>query len=170
MVRSFWLSLLLGVGLVLGSAPSRAQTVRLPKTGDPAFSVDVPTGWTYDYDQNNNLQFLSGDHSTALQLSMIVDPAVGTTPLSSVATDVFKSAGAEPYSKNEPGTLAGHAGEAFYGNLIINNNLLHMTLVLAKLDNSHVACLTTITRDGATPEQLATLNALIGLVRLSGTQ
>jgi hypothetical protein len=45
-----------------------------------------------------------------------------------------------------------------------------MTLVLAKLDNSHVACLTTITRDGATPEQLATLNALIGLVRLSGTQ
>ncbi len=101
---------------------------------------------------------------------MIVDPSVGTTPLSSMATLVFESAGAEPYSKNEPSTLAGHAGEAFYGNLIINNKLLHMEVVLAKLDNSHAACLTTLSRDGATPEQLAALNALIGLIQLSGTQ
>ncbi len=169
-MRSFWLSLLLGAGLVLGSAPSHTETVHLPKTGVPAFSVDVPTGWTYDYDQSGNLQFTSGDHSTALQLSMIVDPSVGTTPLSSMATLVFESAGAEPYSKNEPSTLAGHAGEAFYGNLIINNKLLHMEVVLAKLDNSHAACLTTLSRDGATPEQLAALNALIGLIQLSGTQ
>lgn len=169
-MRSFWLSLLLGVGLVLGSVPSHAETARLPKTGDPAFSVDVPTGWTYDYDQLGNLQITSGDHSTALQLSMIVDPAVGTTPLSSMATAVFKSAGAEPYSKNEPNTLAGHVGEAFYGNLILNTKLLHMEVVLAKLDKSHVACLTTLSRDGATPEQLAALNALIGLIQLSGTQ
>jgi len=170
MVRSLWFSLLLGIGLVLGSAPSHAGTVRLPKVGDPAFSVDVPTGWTYDYDQYDNLQFLASDHSTALQLSMIVSPEVATTPLSSVAANVFKSAGAQPYTRNEPSTLAGHTGEAFYGDLVVNNRTLHMKVVLAKMDNSHIAALSTVVEDGATPEQIAALNALIGLVQLSDPQ
>ncbi len=167
MVRSFWFSLLLGVGLVLGSAPLQAATVRLPKVGDPAFSVDVPAGWTYDYDPFGNLNFVQSDGSCYLELSMIVTSDAGTTPLSDFATGIFKVSGAQSYAKSEPSMLAGHAGEAFYGNVTDNSNLLHMKVVIAKLDNSHIAVLCTLVPDGATPEQVAALNALIGLVQLS---
>lgn len=170
MARSYWFSLLLGAGLILGSAPLQAQTARTPKVGDPAFSVDVPTGWTYSYDPKGNLQFISSDHSAVLQLCIVVSADAGTTPYSDMGAVVFKSAGAQPYSKSEPSTLAGHAGEAFYGDFIVENTTLHMKVVIAKLDNSHIATLSTLILDGATPEQVAALDALVGQVKLTGTQ
>lgn len=164
---SLWSSLLLGAGLVLLSVPSQAATVRLPKAGDPAFSVDVPTGWTYDYDEYGNLQFTASDRSTALQLSMVTGPNLANAPLSDFAAVIFKTAGAPPFSKSEASTISGHEAQAFYGNLPINGQILPMKVVIAKLDDSHFACLASLTHSGATPEQIAALNALIGLVQLS---
>ena len=169
MQRTIWFSLLLCVGLALGSVPSRAQTVRLPKVGDPAFSVNVPPGWTYTYDDLGNLQFLASDHSTGLQLSMLTDPAA-TTSLSEDAANVFKGAGAQPYTKSEPSTLVGRPGQAFYGVLLVNNVPLQMKVILAKIDDSHVGIMVILTQNDDTPEQIAALNALISLVQLSGPQ
>lgn len=170
MARSWWVSLLFGVGLLLGSVPVHAGTVRLPKTGDPAFTVDVPTGWSYDYDQYDNLQFSATDHSTALQLSMITDASVATTTLEAVATEIFKSAGSGTYTSTGSDNIVGRTGKAFYGALVVNGTNLRMKVILAKLDNGHIACLSTLIRPDATDEQVASLNALIGLVQLSNPQ
>jgi hypothetical protein len=167
MLRSLSLSILLIVGLVAGSFPSHAQTVRLPKAGDPAFSMDVPTGWTYSYDANDNLQLMATDRSAVLQLSMIADERVATTTLETVAASIFQSAGAAPYTREEPGKVVGHAGEAFYGTLTEPQVVLQMKLILAKLDNTHIAAISSLIRPDATPQQIAALNALIGLVQLS---
>jgi hypothetical protein len=167
MSRSLGLSILLGFALAAGSVPSRAQTVRLPKAGDPAFSVDVPTGWTYSYDTNGNLQFVASDHSAGLQLSMITDQGVAATTLEAVAANVFQTAGATPYTREEPGTVVGHTGEAFYGTLTEPQVVLQMKLIMAKLDDTHIAAISSLIRPDATPQQIAALKALIGLVQLS---
>jgi hypothetical protein len=167
MSRLLGLSILLGVGLAAGSVPSHAQTVRLPKTGDPAFLMDVPTGWTYSYDTSGNLQFMPSDHSAVLLLSMIADERVATTTLEAVAANIFQTAGAAPYTREEPGTVVGHTGEAFYGTLTEPQVVLQLKVILANLDSTHIAAISTLIRPDATPQQIAALNALIGLVQLS---
>jgi hypothetical protein len=129
--------------------------------------VDVPTGWTYSYDTNGNLQLLASDNSVALQLSMITDPRVATTTLEAVAANVFQTAGAAPYTREEPGTVVGHTGEAFYGTLTEPQVVLQMKLIMAKLDDTHIAAISSLIRPDATPQQIAALKALIGLVQLS---
>lgn len=170
MLRSKWLTSVMCIGLALGCVAARAATLRLPKTGDPAFTVDVPTGWNYDYDQYDNLQFSAADHSTALQLSMITDASVATTTLEAVAAEIFKSAGSQPYSRTAADSIVGHAGEAFYGVLVVNGTNLQMKVILVKMDSTHIACLSTLIRPDANEAQVASLNALIGMVQLSAAQ
>jgi len=170
MVRWLWLSLLLGVGLLLGSAPSHAQTLRIPKVGDPALSVNMPAGWSSNYDQYGNLQFSSSDRSVNLQLSILTGSLAGAPildTLNATAASIFKASGAQPYSKSEPGALAGQLGVTYYSTLTTDNVTLNMKVVLAELDSSHVACMTIITRQEAALAQLLALNKLIGVVQLA---
>jgi hypothetical protein len=173
MARSLWLSILLGVGLLLGIAPSHAQTLRVPKVGNPALSVNVAAGWTSSYDQYGNLQIYSSDRSVNLQLSMVA-AALGGAPtlntLNDAAAGIFKTAGAQPYTRSEPSMLAGQLGMAYYGTLNSNNVVFNLKVVLAEVDSSHLACLTTITRQNATLAELASLDALVGTVQLSGAK
>jgi hypothetical protein len=169
MVRSLCLSIVLGVGVLLGSATSHAQTLRIPKVGDPALSVNATAGWTSSYDQSGNLQLFSSDHSVMLQLSVSTGSfGAGATlnTLNTAAADIFKSAGAQPYSKSEQSTLAGQMGMAYYGALNEPNMVLNLKVILVELDSSHIISASTLASQSATAAQLAALNTLVGSVKL----
>jgi hypothetical protein len=159
MLRTLVVALALSLGL--SGAPARPATYRLPQTGVPAFVIDAPQDWSAAYDPYGNLQLLAADRSASAQYSMIADPAVDTTPPETVAAQVFQSAHAAPYSRTEPGAVAGVPGEAFIGTLVIKGVSLDMRVTLAKLDPTHYACVTTLSIQNITPGQRAGLDALL---------
>ena len=170
MLRQTMLPLLLFVA-VLATGVAQADSVRVPKTGVPAFAFDTPAGWTILYDEFGNLRLTADDHTCALQLSIISDPAIGKTPLSELAAQIMKAAEARPFSKQSPGTIAGRKGTQFFSQ-ITNEKGVAVTLgvTLVKLDASHVASQATMKAEGMSHAQIAALNALIARVRLTGVK
>ncbi|MGH7025476.1 MAG: hypothetical protein ACREEB_18060 [Caulobacteraceae bacterium] len=160
-------ALCLVVVLGLAFAPGvRADPYRLPKDGVPAFVVDAPAGWSVTYDNLGNLQFLAADHSAAIQVTMIALPAKSFA-LSDLAANVFKAAGAPPYSATAPGSIAGRAGQAFTSMKSTQGLNLDLRLVLVKVDATHTAGLAVIRRPGITAAQQAVLDDLVARVTLT---
>src|SRR3954468_24410927 len=65
--------LILGFFAVLAFAAAsvaEAQTLRIPKSGEPALALAMPTNWTAKYDDLGNLQYSSADRSLNIQLSI----------------------------------------------------------------------------------------------------
>lgn len=167
MTRSLAVALLVALGLS-AAAPVRADTFRLPQDGEPAFEVDAPLSWSATYDRYGNLHFLAADRSSSFQVSMIGDPGVARTSAAAVAAQIYKSAGARPYERTEPGSIAGVNGEAFVGVLPINGIDLDLRVVLVRLDESHFACLSVLRRRGLTAEQSQALDHMLARVRFKG--
>jgi hypothetical protein len=100
--------------LFAGSIPVQAEVVRFPKTGAPAFLVDVMSGWGTQEDKFGGLQVFPNDHASAIYLSMTRDPQYSGHPLKDVATAIADAAGIKAFIRQEPATLSGMSGEAFY--------------------------------------------------------
>jgi hypothetical protein len=154
----------------LGASAAQAEALRLPVSGVPAFVVNVPPGWTSQYDKWGNLGFIANDHSASLQLSMVADPSVASTSLDDIAANVIKAANASPSSRSEPGTILAYAGRTYYSGMTIRNTHLNLKFVIAKIDDTHAAVISFITRDNMTDAQQAQLDALLGDVQLTLSQ
>lgn len=155
--------------LLFCAVAARAETVRLPATGTPAYSFNVPDGWIIVYDQYGNLRISAADKSSALLLSMIEDPAVDTTPAAEVAAEIIKSSGAPPYTRTGSGRIAGLAADAFYTQLVNDKGVtLDFKLEIVKLDPTHYASQATLSVTDMTPAQTGALDALIEDVRFTG--
>lgn len=54
--------------LAFAAAPDvGAQTMRIPKDGEPALALALPPNWTVKYDDLGNLQYSNADHSLNIQ-------------------------------------------------------------------------------------------------------
>jgi hypothetical protein len=161
--------LLLTVAFVmLGPASGTAEDVRLPKTGDPAFAVDVPDGWTTLYDEHGNLRIIATDRTCFIQLSMITGADV-KLPMREVAVEIIKSAGASPFSATEPGAIARQHGTVYMTTLTNPAGLrLDFKLVLAKFDAAHIGSLAVLKAPNLSAARIAALDELIGRIRLTG--
>jgi len=159
-----WLAAALSLG---AAATAAADTYRVPKTGAPALTATLPSGWSGGYDAAGNLHLTPDDHSGAVMLSMTTDPSVAGVPVPTLAAGVFKAIGAPPYSATAPASLAGIAGSAFAGSFTNSAGVvLDVRLVIAKLDGSHQAFLLTLKPHGQADAQATavdTLGASIGL-------
>jgi hypothetical protein len=160
-------SLFLLLGL-FGADRARAETVRLPASGDPAFAFDVPAGWNVAYDQDGNLQIVASDKSSALQLSLPAE--TGNPSTSDLAAGILKAAGAQPYSATGTDTIAGKPADTFDAALVGNGASSACKVWIAKLDSRHYAVQLTLKQPTITAEQTAALEALIADVRFSGLQ
>jgi hypothetical protein len=170
--RSFRIGALCAAVLVAALArPAYAQTqaLRVPETGTPALTITVPTGWTVNHDRYGNLQLFAADRRTFLQLSIISDSHVATLPLSDIAVNIFKEAGAAPYTASATGAIAGVPGQIFSGSLTASNGVvLTMKVTLVKVDDSHVAALSALIGPKLTSQQQAALDDLISRVGFAG--
>ncbi len=170
MIRTSSAILFVLLGLtVLGISGARADSIRFPATGTPAYAFDLPTGWSSAQDNFGNMRVTADDRSSALLLSFIVDPSVATATAPEVAVKIIKAAGAAPYTKSEPGSIAGIPGEAFITTMSNDRGVvIDMRLVLVKLDSSHYASLAILAARGISASSAAALNALVAQVRFAG--
>ncbi len=146
-----------------------AETVRLPSSGEPAYSFEVPSGWVVVYDQYGNLRISADDKSCAVLLSMIADPAVDTTPATDVAAEIIKSSGAQPYTRTAPGRIAGLAADAFFSSMVNDKGTnIDFKLEIVKLDSSHFATQAILTTANMSSADTAALEALVDDVRFIG--
>jgi len=169
MRRQYWLGFVLVFGLLfLGSAQTRADEVRLPVDGTPAFDFVLPPGWTHLIDDNGNLRLTRENHSSVMQLSMITGPDVKMS-YPDMAAAILKAAGATPYSSSGPGSIAGVTGQQFQSTMT-NDSGVHINLlvVLAKLDDEHTVTLATIQPNDIGKDDAAALEHLVAAVKLVG--
>ncbi len=168
MVRSLRFLLLLTLVVLASSQTSRAETVRVPATGEPAFAFDAPSGWMIIYDQYGNAEFVANDHASTMQLMIITD--AGAMSTTEMAVSFFQAADASPYSRTGSGTIAGYTADVFYSDLVIDDTHLNMAIMIHKIDDSHVAILSTTTKADILPAQTSALEALTASVRLTGVK
>jgi hypothetical protein len=163
------LAVCVALALSLAFTEARAAVYRVPSTGDPAFVVDAPAGWTGAFDRYGNLQFVAPDRSGVVQFTMFgPDPGVATAPLDEIAAESFKAAGAPPYSRSEPGSIVGRPGTTYVGILPEKDFNLDMRVTIVKLGSTHVAAITTLKSPTIRPYQVAAMNALLARVTLTG--
>ena len=148
----FLAALLLALSI---SAPTIAETILLPATGFPAFSIDVPEGYRVLEDHHGNILLMSLDHSNAYVLNMITDPAIKTTSSEEIASTVNKEAGGEPFTRKGNSTLSGYTTDAFYSSMVNPGGKLNVVYEVIKLDSSHAAAMATMTVPNITAEQIA---------------
>ncbi|MDP1960990.1 MAG: hypothetical protein Q8K93_02190 [Reyranella sp.] len=108
----------LGMSLTLGLTPDAgAQSMRHPKTGEPAMVLDLPAGWTPQYNVRDNvrghLEYYSADLTRCINLAMMVDERFASKSLAEIAAATLKEDGLPPYTHTQDGSIAGRAGEAF---------------------------------------------------------
>jgi hypothetical protein len=156
------------VALAFASAAgAEAQTLRIPKTGEPALALAMPTNWTAKYDDLGNLQYSSVDRSLNIQLSVIDDPAVTMATLAEVAASIFKEGGIPAYTRSAPGSIDGRKGETFFAKKTYGNDgTVVFEVTLVKIDSGHIASMGRVTLDGLTAAQLAPLDGVVRQVRI----
>jgi hypothetical protein len=169
-MRRFVLGFAVALAFVFASGAG-AETLRIPKNGEPALALAIPPNWAAKYDNMGNLQYSNADRSLNIQLSMIDDPAVAASTLSEYATDIFKKGGLPAYTRSAPGSIDGRKGETFFTKRTYGNNgTVVFEVTLVKVDSRHIACMGRVTRDGLTVEQLAPLDGIVRQVRLIGAR
>jgi hypothetical protein len=162
--------IVLGIVLAATSA-ARAEMVRIPAAGEPAFAFEAPEGWTVFVKAPNALRLASAGGHAALELSIVDSAEVAAMPVSAIGADILRMAGLPPPSMIQAGAIGGFPGEG-YTVRGTNEKGVALTAILtvAKLDASHVATMMRATADGISSTEAADLQRLIDRVRIVGVK
>jgi hypothetical protein len=166
MARSIRFLGVLALALAIAVPIARADTYRIPPTGSPALSLDAPPGWKATVNPQGGIVAGASDGSALLQLWLILDPKLQTMTEADIAAAMFKSLGAPPPTKSEPGSIGDARGQAFIGATTMGGAGVSLRLVLVRLDATRVALMFETTRDPLTTPQRAALNQLVAHITL----
>ena len=134
----------LALAATLLTTAAHAETVRLPETGDPAFTVALPDGWTHEAINSASLKAFSANHAALLNLNIV--KFSGT--LEELAAGAMKSPDGMPPQNTGPVDISGYGGSSFDGTLVSADGVhAKVHLVAVKLDDGHVAVATLLTAD-----------------------
>ena len=99
--------------LLAGGASAAAGEFRFPKTGTPAFLVNLPEGWTTYEDQLHRMELIPVDHSAAIYLAILTDKTYEGQPLENLAVGMGLPSKIKHFLKDVPADVSGHKGRAF---------------------------------------------------------
>lgn len=153
----------------LGAVAARADDIRFPKDGSPAFLIKLPDGWISHEDQFNGIQLLPSDHRTLVYLSMVRDPQYKDKPLMDLALAIGKPSNITEFPKQEPGAISGHSGTTFIGKMHNDKGtLLDVKMVIIPLEPDLWATETLLTSQNLTSAQVEALHTAVDGVSLTG--
>ena len=146
-----------------------AGDVRFPATGDPAFSFRMPDDWTAEEDDLNSLLLVSGDHSTSFSLLLDTsDEPLDDAILDEIARVALKVAKADPAKSKKPASISGFPGFS-YTTTTTNKAgvLIRLTLILVRIDATHLASCTMIEAANNSPAQRKSADAVLRNMTIS---
>ena len=154
----------------LSAVSAQADVVRFPKTTAPAFMIDLLSNWSTQEDQFGGLQVFPADHATAIYLSVTRDPQYADHPLKDVALAIGNAAGITEFSRQEPATLSGMDGEAFYA--VMKNQRgteLDVKMVLVALEHDVWGVEMTMMPKNLAAGARTQINQMVGRITLTKT-
>jgi hypothetical protein len=138
--------------LFADSRAVRAEPLRFPATGDHFFIVNVLPGWmTHEDRVNDGLQVLPKERWGAIYLALAAAPALAGKPLLELARGISQSAKITLSQREEPASISGRPGRAFYGTMLVpSGNELAAKIVIIPLATDVFATATTLAAKGLT--------------------
>jgi hypothetical protein len=168
-MRRIAVALLFVVGCLFSAA--QADEIRFPKEGSPAFLITPPSGWTTHEDQYNGIQVLPEDHRTLVYLSMVRDPQYAGKPLMELALAIGKPSNISEFPKQEPTSISGHNGTAFFGKMTNDKGVvLDVKMMIIPLEQDLWATATLLTSQNLTSAQVEVLHQAVNGVALTGVK
>ncbi len=139
-------------------SPARAEVVRFPETGAPAFFIATPDGWTHQPDGDGNMLLVAGNKTASYALT--ISDYSGT--LDDLAAGAMKTAGANPPQQMGPIAISGFRGYMYDSDMSNDQGTrINVHLVVLKLDASHMASITRLTIDGIGGEDYAAAQSVL---------
>ena len=152
--------------LVAGAA--QAEQVRFPKTGATAFVINLVPGWVTHEDQYNGIQVLAPDRRTLLYLSMVQDEKYKDKPMMELALAIGKPSNITEFPKQEPTSVSGKPGQAFYGQMKnASGTLLDVKMVIIPIGPALWATETILSSKGIDAAQSKALKQAVSGVTLA---
>ncbi len=150
---------------LLASASARAESIRFPETGTPAFVITTPDGWTHQPDGDGNMLLISGNKTSSYALT--IGSYDGT--LDDLATGAMKTAGAKPPQTMGPTSISGFRGY-MYDSDMVNPSGVHVNvhMVAVKTDTAHMASITMLTVDGIGGDDYAAAQSVLTNTTIDG--
>ena len=142
--------------------------VRLPKSGDPAFSFTVPAAWAAKYDDIGTLTIKNQICGCAVVLYLESGDARNVTT-AQVAANALKAMGAPAATTTAAGTLGGIPGDVYFSTMNNpNGGLFSLKVTIAKLDASHIAEMILITPRELSPARAADVDSVLNQIQFTG--
>lgn len=153
------------------AAPARAENLRLPETGDPAFVVTTPDGWTHAINHDGALIVFNDAHTASINFRIgTLDGSLDELAAQAASTPD----GMPPASKGTADIANGYQGTVYESKFTTSGGVktdLHMILV--QLDgggffaSGHYAAAILLTAEGIKDDQLAAARAVLAAARLT---
>ena len=166
-MRRYAVALLFILGCLIAGA-AQAEQVRFPKTGPNAFVINLVSGWVTHEDQYNGIQVLSPDRHTLLYLSIVLDESYKDKPMMDLALAIGKPSNITEFPKQEPTSLSGKPGQAFYGQMKnANGTVLDVKMVIIPVGPALWATETILSAKGLDAAQAKALKQAVSGVTLA---
>jgi hypothetical protein len=151
-MRAALILLAICVGLA-GTAHAQGKSVRHPETGSPYLSLTLPDSWSSQVDPSGNLIIFNV--ATTAGFSITVAQDSGT--LDALAAGSMQVAKAMPPSFAGSAMLApAAAGNLYYSAIeTAAGPTLNLRMTLVRIDPTHIASVTMLTKRDAPPADLA---------------
>jgi hypothetical protein len=159
--------LLIALGAVLTAITgARADEIKFPDTA-PAFSVNVPDGWTSTV-SGSNLVLKNAATGGVISLVVVNDAASVQMPIDQFAAQVFTAAGIKNIDKKETAHLAGIPGMAYYGSITSASGVnVNVKVIIIHMDTTHIAALTRAAQASLDPAKLKATDQFIDSIKLA---
>lgn len=136
---------LLWITTASGAESDHVETIRVPRTDNPAIHLVLRPGWKAEMGQAGSARIRSSDGEYALILAVLPESEVQDASASELAAEYFKGAHDHPYSATEPITLDGKSGTIFISR---ENGIpaaqCDTRLALVQLDRTHYALVSVV--------------------------
>lgn len=149
---------------------AHAETLRLPETGNPAFVVTTPEGWTHTVNSAGNLIVFNEPHTASINFK--IGELDGS--LDELAVKAASTPDGMPPANRGAADIGAFHGTAYDSKLVTASGVktdLHMILVKLDdggfLDGGHFAAAILLTAEGIKDDQRAAARAVLAGVTLT---
>ncbi len=160
----------LGVAL-LSAGAVQATPARTPETGDPAFVVDVPEGWTVIREEDGNMKVKAPDSSAVLLLNLSAVSDLANTTDEAIGRQILTASNARTTPTVEPASIGGIRGHALTSTIVNDSGtVVTLRVVVIFIDATHVGAEVDLSAPNLTPAQAQAFAGVVRTVHVVGVK
>ncbi|MBL6937804.1 MAG: hypothetical protein ISS15_17055 [Alphaproteobacteria bacterium] len=153
------------------AAGARAENLRYPETGDPAFVITTPDGWTHTVNANGNLIVFNEPHTASINFKIgELDGSLDELAAKAASTPD----GMPPANRGTADIAGGYKGTVYESKFVTPGGVkTDLRMILVRLDegdffeSGHFAAAVLLTAEGINDDQRDAARAVLANARLT---